>query len=330
MKTVEFKNPPSIIGTGCVVSKKEWEGPLGKFFKKSCPDPMYGEKNWEAAEAKFMKEAVHEALSNSDLEKTDIMISGDLQNQCTSSVYAARDLGLPYFGIYGACSTFSQGLSLGAMLVSAGYAENALASCSSHFCAAEKQFRTPLEYGGQRPPTSQWTVTGAGAAVIAKSGKPPFITHTTIGRLRDRGVTDVNNMGAAMAPAFVDTIIAHFKETGMKPSDYDLILSGDLGHIGKKIAAELAGRAGFDIIGNYDDCGALIFDPASQDVHAGGSGCACSAVVFCDYILERMRRGELRRVLFAATGAMMSPASILLGESIAGISYAVSVCADKT
>ena len=329
MRTIKFKYPPSIIGSGCIVSKKESEGPLAQYFDKICEDPLFGEKSWESAESKFLETAVEIALKSSNLQKVDLMVSGDLMNQCTSSVFAARDVGFPIFGVYGACSTFAEGLSLAAMLVSAGYFETILASTSSHFCSAEKQFRTPLEYGGQRTPTAQWTVTGAGAAILALTHKPPFITHITVGRLRDRGITDANNMGAAMAPAFADTIITHFKETGRTPDDYDLILSGDLGSVGKAIAIELVSQGGYDISKNYDDCGCLIFDMKTQDVHAGGSGCACSASVVCGYILNKMKKGELNQVLYAATGAMMSPTSCMQGESIPGISYAVSISMDK-
>lgn len=281
------------------------------------------------AESKFSKASVELALENSGLEKVDVMLGGDLINQCYATAFAARDLGFPLFGLYGACSTFGEGLALSAMLVSAGYFDTSLSTASSHFCSAEKQFRTPLAYGGQRTPTAQWTVTGAASLVLSLTHKPPFITHITIGKLKDRGITDANNMGAAMAPAFADTIITHFKETGRTPKDYDLILSGDLGCVGKEIAIELVKNAGYDISSNYEDCGCLIFDSEKQDVHAGGSGCACSGTVFCGYILERMKKGELNQVLFAPTGALLNSSSTLQGESIPGISYAVSVSMNK-
>ncbi len=328
MRTVKLKHPASIIGTGCVVGKKEGEGPLREYFDKICEDPLNGESSWEAAESKFLKQAIELALSSSGLEKTDLLIAGDLINQCTSSAFAARDIGFPLLGVYGACSTFAESLIIGSMLVSAGYFETALAAASSHFCSAEKQFRAPLEYGGQRTPTAQWTVTGAGAAVLGLTHEPPFVTHITVGRLRDRGITDANNMGAAMAPAFADTIVTHFKETGKEPQDYDLILSGDLGSVGKGIATELVSRGGYDISKNYEDCGCLIFDE-KQDVHAGGSGCACCASVFCGYILNRMKKGELKNILFAPTGAMLSSSSTLQGESIPGISYAAAISMNK-
>ena len=329
MRTVAFSKPPSIIGVGSIVGKKEGEGPLAEYFDKICTDLLFGEKSWELAESKFLQSAIGLALESAHLNKVDVMLSGDLINQCCSSAFAAREVGFPLFGIYGACSTFGEGMLLGSMLVSAGYFDTALFAASSHFCSAEKQFRTPLEYGGQRTPTAQWTVTGAGAAILSLTHEPPFVTHITVGRLRDRGITDPNNMGAAMAPAFADTIVTHFKETGRMPSDYDMILSGDLGSVGKKLAIELVSRAGYDISKNYEDCGCLMFDADKQDVHAGGSGCACSATVFCAYILDKMEKGEINQVLFAPTGAMLSSSSTLQGESIPGISYAAAISMNK-
>lgn len=328
MRTVVFKNPPSIIGSGNMVGQKEGEGPLGNCFDRIIADPMFGEKSWEAAESKFLQGAARIALESAGLERADIMFSGDLQNQCTSTVFSVRELDLPFFGIYGACSTFAEGIMLASMAVAGDFYPTAMAAASSHFCSAEKQFRTPLEYGGQRTPTSQWTVTGAGAVIIGKNDKPPFIISATAGRIRDRGITDPNNMGAAMAPAFADTIITHFKETGTSPKDYDMILSGDLGRVGGGIAVELIGNAGYDISSVYNDCGCMIFDE-SQDVHAGGSGCACSAAVLTGHILKKIEAGNLGRILFAATGAMLSRSSTLRGESIPGISYAVSVSGKK-
>lgn len=325
MRTVRFKNPPSIIGAGCIGGKKEGEGPLGEYFNRICTDALFGEKNWERAESKFLENAVESSLISAGMDAVDVMISGDLINQCASSSFAARELGFPFFGIYGACSTFGEGLALGSMLVSSGYFDSSLVAASSHFCSAEKQFRTPLNYGGQRTPTAQWTVTGAGAAVLSLAHKPPFVTHVTVGRVRDRGITDANNMGAAMAPAFADTLITHFKETGRTPQDYDMIYSGDLGIVGKEIATKLVMDGGYDISNNYDDCGCMIYDVEKQDVHAGGSGCACSATVFCGYLLKKMYSGELNQILIVPTGAMLNTSSPLQGESIPGIAYAAAI-----
>lgn len=329
MRTIKFKNAPSIIGSGNIVGSKEGEGPLGKCFDRVVSDPMFGEKNWEAAESKFLRGAVRLALKSANLERCEVMFSGDLQNQCTSTYFSARELDIPMFGIYGACSTFSEGLTLAAMAVSGGFFKTAAAAASSHFCSAEKQFRTPLEYGGQRPPTAQWTVTGAASVILGMSDTPPYVTSATVGRIRDRGVTDPNNMGAAMAPAFADTIITHFKETNTTPSDYDLILSGDLGRVGGGIATELIKNAGYDISEKYNDCGNMIFSE-DQDVHAGGSGCACSGAVVTGHILKEIKNGTLGNVLFAATGAMLNRSSTLRGESIPGISYAVTVSGQKS
>lgn len=325
--TVIFENKPSILSFAAVVGKKEGEGPYGKYFDSIENDAYFGQKSWEKAESENLRRSVSLTLDKGKLKNTDIdfVISGDLLNQCISSGYALRDMGIPFFGVYGACSTMAESLVLGSLIVGGGAAKRVLCATSSHFCSAEKQFRTPLEYGGQRTPNAQWTVTGSGSAVVGENGNAPFIEAVTCGRIVDLGVTDIGNMGAAMAPAFVDTLKRHLDALGRKPSDYDLILSGDLGLVGKSIAEELMEKEEIDTKGRYNDCGAMIFDKECQDTHAGGSGCGCAASILCGYVLPQIKKGTFKRVLFAATGALMSPTATFQGESIPGISHAVSI-----
>lgn len=326
-RTVAFARPPVILQSAAAGSKKESEGPLAADFDLLVPDPLWEEKSWEAAESKFLKAAVSMAVEKAELswDQVGCIVSGDLMNQCTSTAFAVQQFHRPLLGVYGACSTMAEAMLVAATLISSGWQETAVAATSSHFCSAEKQFRTPLEYGGQRTPTAQWTVTGAGAAVLASSGEGPWVTHATLGTMVDRGVTDPNNMGAAMAPAFVDTVINHCKDTGRSPADYDMIFSGDLGFVGRELAVRLAAENGMDLSVGYEDCGCLIFDRARQDVHAGASGCACAATVLCGHLLRRLRKGEWKRILFAPTGALMSPTTCMQGESILGISYALTI-----
>lgn len=325
-QTVEFSTKPTVLGCGVVVGPKEAEGPLGGEFPSTESDPMLGQASWEKAESMLFTKTVSECLKNSALSSGDVnyMVAGDLLNQCTASSFGLRDLGVPYLGIYGACSTMAEGLSLAAMLVDGGYANCVVAAAGSHFCSAEKQYRFPLEYGGQRPPGAQWTVTGCGAAAIGYGGKIQ-ITHATTGRIEDMGIRDANNMGAAMAPAFVSTVLAHFADTGRTPNDYDLIVSGDLGAVGREIAAELLDKEGFAFGENYKDCGMMIFDSTKQDTHAGGSGCGCSASVLCGHLIPRMEQKKINRLLFVATGALLSPTTTLQGETIPAIAHAVSL-----
>lgn len=324
--TLIFENKPSVASYAAVVGKKEGEGPLGKYFDLKENDEYFGKKSWEQAESGFLSETVALALSKGGFKKEDMdfVLAGDLLNQCTSSGYAVRELEIPFFGLYGACSTMAESLLLGAIIINGGFAARLLCATGSHFCSAEKQFRTPLEYGGQRTPTAQWTVTGSGAAVLAKSKKTPYIESATVGRIVDMGVKDVNNMGAAMAPAFVDTVTRHFTATNRSFDDYDLVLSGDLGITGKKIATELFEREGINTGNKYDDCGVMIFDKNTQDTHSGGSGCGCSASVLCGYILPQMEKKKLKNVLFVATGALMSPTITMQKESIPSIAHAIS------
>ncbi len=326
-RTVEFANPPVILESAATGSKKESEGKLAADFDLLVPDPLWEEKSWEAAESKFLKQAITIAMEKAGLKLSQIgcIVSGDLMNQCTSTAFAIKDFHRPLLGVYGACSTMAESMLVAANFISSGFVEYAIAATSSHFCSAEKQFRTPLEYGGQRTPTAQWTVTGSGAAILGATGEGPKITHATLGKIVDRGITDANNMGAAMAPAFVDTMVNHFKDTGRKVTDYDLIVSGDLGFVGRELAVRLAAENGLDFSVNYDDCGCMIYDRTKQDVHAGASGCACAGTVLCGHLLKRIRKGELKRILFAPTGALMSPTTCMQGESILGISYAISI-----
>ncbi|WP_427339042.1 stage V sporulation protein AD [Caloranaerobacter sp. DY30410] len=330
-QTVRFENPPSIISTYSIVGPKEGDGPLKEYFDLILQDDLCGQKTWEKCESKILEDAIKMAIKNAQLSETEIeyVLAGDLLNQIISSSFAVRNLGIPYFGLYGACSTMAESLSLGSMLVDGGYADYLVCATSSHFCTAERQFRFPLELGNQRPPTSQWTVTGTGAAVLSSNGLGPYITHVTTGKIIDAGIKDVNNMGAAMAPAAADTIIQHFNDTGYRIDDYDLIITGDLGIIGKEIAEEFITKAGYDISGVFTDCGIEIFDHERQDTHAGGSGCGCSAAVFCGYIYKLLKDRTLNRVLLVSTGALHSTTSSQQGESIPGIAHAVTISNTK-
>lgn len=326
-QTIRLLNPPSIIATGTVVGPKEGQGPLAQYFDTILDDDLFGEDSWEKAESKLVKESVKSALSKAKLNAADMeyMFGGDLLNQLMPTSFAARDLQIPFFGLYGACSNMTESLSLAAMTIDGGYADKVVATTSSHFSTAERQFRFPLESGNQRPLTAQWTVTGSGAAILSATGEGPYITHVTTGKVIDFGIKDAANMGAAMAPAAVDTIRTHLNDTGFKPDDYDLIITGDLGHIGHEIALELMQEEGYDLSKIFRDCGVEIFDSEKQDTHAGGSGCACSAVVFCGYLYEQLKLKNLNKILLVATGALLSSTSALQGESIPSIAHAVTI-----
>ncbi|MEW9124175.1 MAG: stage V sporulation protein AD [Thermotaleaceae bacterium] len=326
-QTVALHNRPSIIAAATTVGPKEGEGPLAHFFDKILTDDLYEENSWELSESKMLRETIKTAIQKADKNITDIeyLLSGDLLNQLMAASFAARDLDIPFLGLYGACSTMAQSLSLGAMLIDGGYASHVVAATSSHFSSAERQFRFPLELGNQRALTAQWTVTGSGAAVLASQGEGPALTHVTTGKVIDLGIKDANNMGAAMAPAAADTIVTHFNETGFKPEDYDLIVTGDLGTIGKSIVEELVYEKGYNIVKVFNDCGVMIFDNALQDTHAGGSGCGCSAAVFCGYIYKELMKMNLSRILFIATGALLSSTSAQQGQSIPAIAHAVRI-----
>ncbi len=330
-QTVRLENPVSIISSANVVGKKEGEGPLSSYFDVIMEDAEWGEETWEKTESKMQNDAVSRAISKANLFPSDIdyILAGDLLNQCITSSFALRDLNIPFFGVYGACSTMAETISLGSMLIDGGYAQNVAAVTSSHFCTSERQYRQPLEYGGQRTPTAQWTVTGSGAVILSKNGKAPYVTHITTGKIVDMGIKDANNMGAAMAPAAAETLLAHFKALNRQPSYYDLILTGDLGNLGKEILLDLMSDYGYNISGNYNDCGSMIFDCKTQDTHAGGSGCGCGAVTLSGYVMEKLKQGKLKNVLFVATGALLSPTSTLQGESIPSIAHAISISTEK-
>ena len=327
-RLIRFQNAPVIVSGAAAVGKTEGEGPLSAAFDVLNPDDGLGCKSWEAAEAALVTQAAQKAIEKSGLEapQIDMSFSGDLLNQCTASTFGLRMLGVPHIGLFGACSTFAMSLFLGAMAVDGGYAKHALCVSSSHFCSAEKQFRFPLEYGSQRAQTTQRTVTGAGACVLAngRERRGVHITAGMIGKVMDRGITDAANMGAAMAPAAKDTIAAFLYESRTTPSDYDMIVTGDLGSVGGALLQQLlAEEDAIDISSVYQDCGMMIFDAAKQDVHAGGSGCGCSAAVISSHILCALQTGALHKVLFVGTGALMSPVSTLQGEVIPCIAHAV-------
>lgn len=325
--TIKMENMPSINGFAAVAGKKESEGPLGKYFDYTYDDTTLGESSWEKAESKLQTEAVNRALEKANImaKDVDFIFAGDLLNQCISSTFGVKNLNIPFLGQYGACSTMAQTLILSSIMVECGVAKNCVAVTSSHFCSAERQFRFPLEYGGQRTPTAQWTVTGSGAAVVGGSGKNPFISAITVGKIVDLGIKDANNMGAAMAPAAAATLKDFFNDTETTPDDYDLILTGDLGEVGSDLLFDLLTRDGIKLGNKHNDCGVMIYDKEKQDVHAGGSGCGCSATVLCSIILNRLKKGELNNIIFMATGALMSPTSSQQGESIPGVAHLVQI-----
>ncbi|MHA7963880.1 stage V sporulation protein AD [Paenibacillus sp. CAU 1782] len=325
-----FDNRPVIIGASAVVGPEEGNGPLAAAFDLVHPELDMQQKSWEKAERLLLEQASEFAVQKAGLSRQDVQfyIGGDLMNQIISSSFAARAIGAPYLGVFGACSTSMESLALACQLVDSGAAERVLAGTSSHNCTAEKQFRYPTEYGSQKPPTAQFTVTGAGAALVAAQGNGPVVECATIGKVVDLGIKDPFNMGAAMAPAAVDTIQAHFNDTGRSPGDYDLIVTGDLAGVGHPIAKDLLLQNGVPMDHtDFNDCGLLVYDVERQKVQAGGSGCACSAVVTYGHLLERLARGELKRILVVATGALLSPISFQQGESIPGIAHAVAIAA---
>ncbi len=343
-QTFRFYRMPRIVGSYSIVGEKEGKGPMAKWFDMILEDDTYGEKTWEKSESKMLKQAILQALQKSGREKENIdaVLSGDLINQIMSSSFMARDLSIPFLGLYGACSTMTESLVLGSIMIDGDYAANVIAGASSHYCTAERQFRMPLEHGNQRPPSAQWTATAAGAMVLSSSDKGDsavahgkkmpqgkemkelYITHATVGKIIDTGIKDANQMGAAMAPAAVDTIIRHLSDTGRSPDFYDLIITGDLGFIGKDIAVDLLSGAGVEIEGILKDCGTMMYDK-KQDVHSGGSGCGCSASIFCGHVYREMRLGNIKNALLISTGALLSTISAQQGESIPGIAHAVAV-----
>lgn len=328
--TIKLDGCSAIKGYAGIVGKKEGQGPLAHDFDFIDADNTFGEKTWEKAESRMQKDAVTRALTKAGITSStvDIIFAGDLLNQCIGSSYGLREFGIPFIGVYGACSTMSESLGLAALSLENGVSNVSVALTSSHFCSSERQFRYPLEYGGQRTPTAQWTVTGCGAAVLSRDGEGPFIKEVTFGRITDLGIKDMNNMGAAMAPAAAETIKAYFDDTGHSPDDFDLILTGDLGFVGHSLAAELLLKEGLKL-NNFNDCGLMIFDRKKQDVHAGGSGCGCSGAVLCSTILNNMRAKNLNEVLFVGTGALMNATSIQQGETIPSIAHLVHISTQK-
>jgi len=323
-KTYIIKDDVVIRDTYTIVGKKEGQGPLKDKFDMVIEDDLWGEDTWEKCELKMQKIAVENLKNKNSLinENIDLLISGDLLNQITSSSFAARALELPYIGVYGACSTMTLTMGLGALIIDGGFAENVICVTSSHFCSAERQYRLPLEMGGQRHMSAQWTVTGAAAVWLSNSGKGPKIKHVTFGKIVDLGVKDANNMGAAMAPAAYDSLNQHLQDTGI---DYDLIVTGDLGTVGKSIVNKMFNEDNKSIESKYDDCGTIIFDINKQDVHAGGSGCGCSAAVFGSFLYKKLLNNEIKKLLFTATGALHSPTASLQGESIPGIAHCLGI-----
>ncbi len=327
-QTLVFENKPGVLGFASIVGQKEYEGPLGDGFDMTLPkdDDTWGEDSWEKAECKMFAEAVKMAAGKAGLKTTDLqaLMGGDLLNQIISAGFAAPQIGAPFLGLYGACSTMSESLLIAASMVNAGYLDNAACATCSHFSTAERQYRNPLEMGAQRVPVAQWTVTGAGCTILGASGGNPVITHGTIGKVIDYGIADANNMGAAMAPAAYDTLKAHFTDTGRNPGDYDLIVTGDLGLFGTQALKDLLKEDGIELP-NHFDCGVNIFDTENQDVHGGGSGCGCAASVLNSYLLTKLQDGTLNRILFMATGALLSPTTTLQGETIPSVAHAVVI-----
>ena len=329
-RIIEFENPVSITTYSAVCGKKESEGPLGPYFDYTNRDDYYGQESWEKAETEMQKRSVKYLLDkrNISVDEIDIAIGGDLCDQITSTTFAHRDTKIPFLGLYSACSTMSESMALGACLVNGGCVKNALVGVSSHFCTAERQFRTPLDYGGKRTPTAQWTVTGAAHVLLEKSGEGPYITKACFGSVVDYGIKDANNMGAAMAPAAAKTLTDFFRYSGKTVSDYDAIYTGDLGAVGTNLLKQLMLNEKIDLY-NHKDCGLLIFDRETQNVQSGGSGCGCSACVLATHILPEFAKGNLKKILFIATGALLSPTTTLQKESIPSIAHLVEISAER-
>ena len=328
--TVMTECEPTIVGFGSVASKKEGEGPLKEYFDLVEQDTLFGQKSWEQAESVMQKDAVQIALKRAGMspDQIDVICAGDLLNQCIGSTFGLFELEIPFVGMYGACSTMAESLATATMFLETGAVDTAVAVTSSHFCSSERQFRYPLEYGSLRTPTSQWTVTGSGATVLKKGGDGAKIKHVTFGRIMDFGIKDANNMGAAMAPAAADTIKRFLMDTSTSPKDYDGIFTGDLGMVGSELLCQLLEKDGIDVRDVHRDCGVMIFTPDMDSVHAGGSGCGCSASVLNSFILKEMQKGRYKNVLFVATGALMSTTSSMQGENIPSVAHLVNIVRD--
>ena len=319
--------PPVITAWASVAGKKEAEGPLANTFDIIENDSYFGQKTWEQGEKRMQQIALETLAKKAGIQQSDfgLVYSGDLLNQCIGSSFTLRNTGIPHLGLYGACSTMAESLLMATITVGGGFSDKVVAMTSSHFASSERQYRFPLGYGGQRTPTAQWTVTGSGAALVCSSGKGPKITACTVGTVTDLGIKDANNMGAAMAPAALATIRAHFCDLGTRAEDFDLIITGDLGQLGKEVLLTLAQKEGLNLGGKLADCGTLVFDTLKQDVHSGGSGCGCSAITLCGYLLNQLKTGKLKRILFCGTGALLSPTSTQQGLPIPGVCHAVSI-----
>ena len=328
--TLLFHTPPVIAAQAAAGGKKESEGPLAAGFDELTTDNRLGQCSWEAAEKQLQLRAARLCLQKAGLpaEQVDLALAGDLQAQCTASGYALRELGVPFAGLFGACSTMAETLALGAALCSSGAAQNLLAMTSSHFCAAERQFRTPLSYGAVRTPTAQWTATAAGACLLRPAGEGVQLCAATFGRVQDYKIKDINNMGAAMAPAAAATLLHYLKDTGSAPADFDRIYTGDLGHVGSQLLRDLLTAEGL-LLKNHVDCGCILYDAAEQTVKSGGSGPGCCASVLCGHILPRLEKGTQKRVLFIATGALMSQTTFLQKESIPAVAHLVELTAPE-
>lgn len=327
-RTVKFDNPPTVIASTSIAGKSEKDGPKGDTFDIVFDDPLWGEKTYELAERKMFSRALEMSIEKAGIKSNEVsyLFGGDLLNQIISSAFSARDIGIPFFGLYGACSTMSESMMLGSMVVDGGFADYIACATSSHFATAERQFRYPLELGTPKTPTAQNTVTAAGAVILSsKQDKSyPAVTTATTGKVVDMGITDANNMGAAMAPAAAETIISHLEETNRKPKYYDQIITGDLGTFGSEMLLDLTSIAGYNLSGIHQDCGALIYE-GNKLMHCGGSGCGCGASLLSGYFLRQMKLGKIKRILFIATGALHSPTSALQGESIPSIAHAISI-----
>ena len=322
-----LENPPTITHWASIAGKKESEGPLSKTFDMTQSDSYFGQKTWEQAEKKMQQLALQKLGEKAGMRTSEfgLVFSGDLLNQCIGSSFTLRNTGIPHIGLYGACSTMAESLLMASMAVGGGYFDKVVAMTSSHFASSERQYRFPLGYGGQRTPTSQWTVTGSGAALVCSSGKGPKITACTVGTVTDLGIKDANNMGPAMAPAALSTIRAHFNDLKVSSDDFDMIVTGDLGQLGKDALLTMAQNEGLGLGGKLVDCGTLVFDLLRQDVHSGGSGCGCSAITLCGYLLDKLHSGKLKKILFCGTGALLSPVSTQQGLPIPGVCHAVSI-----
>lgn len=322
-----FEIPPIITAWASIAGKKEKEGPLGNYFDFTHKDTYFGQKTWEQGEKRMQQLALQTLAKKAGMKQSEIelVFSGDLLNQCIGSSFTLCNTGIPHLGLYGACSTMAESLLMASMAVGGDFRNCAAAMTSSHFASSERQYRFPLGYGGQRTPTSQWTVTGAGAALVCAKGNGPKITSCTIGTVVDLGIKDANNMGAAMAPAALATIKAHFEDLNTSADDYDLIVTGDLGQLGKELLLTLAQKDNLNIGGKLADCGTLIYDVSKQDVHSGGSGCGCSAITLCGYLLNKLQERQLKKILFCGTGALLSPTSTQQGLAIPGVCHAICI-----